>query len=82
LLRRACGGDLRRELRHVGLRLFEVEAIAGASGGELRVLIDALGGQRERGLERARQFSWDRMAKETLAVCDEAERQSEARKAR
>jgi glycosyltransferase involved in cell wall biosynthesis len=27
---------------------------------------------RERGLARASQFSWDRMAKETLAVCDEA----------
>jgi glycosyltransferase involved in cell wall biosynthesis len=29
---------------------------------------------RERGLERARQFSWDRMAKETLAVCEDAVR--------
>jgi glycosyltransferase involved in cell wall biosynthesis len=35
---------------------------------------------RERGLERARQFSWDRMAKETLAVCDEEQRKAEARK--
>ena len=27
---------------------------------------------RERGLARAREFSWDRMAKETLAVCEDA----------
>lgn len=37
---------------------------------------------RERGIERARQFSWDRMAKETLAVCDEEERKAVARRAR
>lgn len=33
---------------------------------------------RERGLERARQFSWDRMARETLEVCEEAIRRRES----
>jgi glycosyltransferase involved in cell wall biosynthesis len=34
---------------------------------------------RERGLQHAKQFSWDRMARETLALCDEAEREHQAR---
>jgi glycosyltransferase involved in cell wall biosynthesis len=36
---------------------------------------------RERGIARARQFSWDRMAKETLEVCEQAMRARELAKA-
>ena len=42
LLGRARRGDLRGQLVDVGLRLLEIEAVAGAGGGELGVLRDAL----------------------------------------
>ena len=57
LLGRARRGNLRGELADVGLRLLQIEAIAGAGGGELRVLRHPLLGQFERGLQRARSGS-------------------------
>ena len=52
LLGGARRGDLRGELVDVGLRLLEVEAVAGAGGGELGVLRHAFPGQFERRLQR------------------------------
>ena len=52
LLGGARRGDLRGELVDVGLRLLQIEAVAGAGGGELGVLGDALPGEFERGLQR------------------------------
>ena len=52
LLGRARRGDLRGQLVDVGLRLLQIEAVAGAGGGELRVLRDTLLRQFERGLQR------------------------------
>jgi hypothetical protein len=50
---RLSRGDLRGELLHVGLRLLQIEAGAGAGGGQLGVLRDALLRQFERRLKRA-----------------------------